>query len=347
MTLRAHLRTARLVLRPVAPEDEGAVVAALNDLDVSGWLSVVPYPYASADFQNFQSRYAVPGQTFAVDDANGFVGIIGVEDRTLGYWFVPAKHGKGYATEAARAVLAAHFAENPADIASGYFEGNARSANVLRKLGFLETGRGMKYCRALGHDRPHVDMALTREAFAAANPLVIETDRLILRPLRESDAADLRRIVTIPDVGRMLLIFPPDWTEEAARAFTHTWRWKGDAMFRLAITRRGEDRLIGTIGIKQISAAAEAAIFYFLDPAEAGQGYATEALAALLPEIVRRCGPLPLLADVFTDNPGSARVLEKAGFIRTGTGMGISAARLEPAPIWLYRLDPQLPEACP
>ncbi len=158
---RAELQTARLRLRPVAPEDEGAVVTALNDIAVSGWLAVVPYPYSAADFAQFQREYAVPGFTYAVCDAAGLAGIMGIEDRTLGYWFAPHRHGLGYATEAGRTVLAAHFADNPADIASGYFEGNARSANVLRKLGFVEVGRWMKQCRALGIERTHVDMTLT------------------------------------------------------------------------------------------------------------------------------------------------------------------------------------------
>ncbi|MDT8855119.1 hypothetical protein RNZ50_08835 [Paracoccaceae bacterium Fryx2] len=46
-----------------------------------------------------------------------------------------------------------------------------------------------------------------------------------------------------------------------------------------------------------------------------------------------------LRADVFTDKPGSMRVLEEPGFARAGLDTGTSAARLEPAPIVLYRLD--------
>ena len=166
---RAELKTARLTLRPVAPQDEGAVVAALNDIAVSGWLAVVPYPYFPTDFQQFQNDYAVPGATFAIDNQQGFVGIVGIEDRTLGYWFTPDHHGRGYATEAARAALAEHFAQDPKDIASGYFEGNTRSATVLRKLGFVETGRGPKYCRAMGIDRPHIEMLLTIERWRDSN----------------------------------------------------------------------------------------------------------------------------------------------------------------------------------
>ena len=170
MSPRAELKTARLTLRPVGPEDEGAIVAALNDLDVSGWLAVVPYPYTAADFHHFHSEIAKPGETFAVLDATGFAGIIGA-GRELGYWFAPRCHGMGYATEAARAVMAEQLARDPQDVTSGYFEGNARSANVLRKLGFVEVGRDLKHCRALGTDRAHIDMLLTRGGFVAALPI--------------------------------------------------------------------------------------------------------------------------------------------------------------------------------
>jgi RimJ/RimL family protein N-acetyltransferase len=169
---RAALVTARLRLCPVSAQDEREVVTAMNNLDVSGWLAVVPYPYTVRDFRQFQTEYATPGETYAVHDTQGFAGILGVEDCTLGYWFAPNAQGKGYATEAARAALAEHL-EHTASIASGYFEGNTRSANVLRKLGFTETGRDMKHCRALNSDRPHVTMTLTRDAFLAAfSPLL-------------------------------------------------------------------------------------------------------------------------------------------------------------------------------
>jgi len=50
--------------------------------------------------------------------------------------------------------------------------------------------------------------------------------------------------------------------------------------------------------------------------------------------------PLPE-ADHFEDNPVSGRVLRKQGLEKIGEGTGKSAARLEPAPIVLYRLTKQ------
>ena len=43
-------------------------------------------------------------------------------------------------------------------------------------------------------------------------------------------------------------------------------------------------------------------------------------------------------ADHFDDNPASGAVLRKLGFQELGKGIGKSQARLEPAPVTLYRL---------
>jgi RimJ/RimL family protein N-acetyltransferase len=164
MRLATHYRTARLDLRPVAPEDEAEVVAGVGDLAVSQWLAVVPHPYTSADFQHFLQDIAVPGETYVIEDAAGFAGIISLVAGELGYWLHPRSQGRGYATEAGRCLVAAHFDASDAPLTSGYFEGNARSANVLGKLGFRETVRNVKHCRARGADLPHVVVEMTRDA---------------------------------------------------------------------------------------------------------------------------------------------------------------------------------------
>ena len=169
--------------------------------------------------------------------------------------------------------------------------------------------------------------------------LPLRTARVILRQMRRADAPALRRIVTLPDVGRMLFAFPPDWSEAGARRFVQDWQyWRGATRFRLAIDD-GSGALIGTVGAYAEGAAARAPqVFYFLDPAYTGRGLATEAVGAFITALFERFDIDALGADVFADNPRSARVLARLGFGATGLDTGTSAARLEPAPIVLYRL---------
>lgn len=165
MALALHHRTERLLLRPVAAPDEAAVLEGAGDLAVARWLAVVPHPYTGADFRHFLQHIAAPGETFVIEDHSGFAGIISLAVAELGYWLMPRAQGFGYATEAGRCLVTAHFAASEAPLTSGYFEGNAPSANVLEKLGFVETGRDVKHCRSRGVDLPHIVVELTRARF--------------------------------------------------------------------------------------------------------------------------------------------------------------------------------------
>ncbi|HMS95169.1 MAG TPA: GNAT family N-acetyltransferase [Tabrizicola sp.] len=162
---RALLGTARLSLRPLRQEDAPHVIAGIGQLRVSRYLSVVPHPYGPEDFAHYLG-IARPGFHWAIEDADGHVGGISL-DPGLGFWIAPDRQGRGYVTEAARAVLAAHFADPEAGpVSSGYFTDNAASAAVHRRLGFVTTSVEDKLCRALGVSRPLLRQLLTREDWA-------------------------------------------------------------------------------------------------------------------------------------------------------------------------------------
>jgi len=75
-----------------------------------------------------------------------------------------------------------------------------------------------------------------------------------------------------------------------------------------------------------------------------GRGYATEACSALV-EIARTLGLASLEGSHFTDNPASARVLEKLGFVPLGiVAPRMSCARGAEVPARLMRLRLQAGE---
>lgn len=161
ITGRAILRTARLVLRPVEPQDATPVIVGVGQLQVSRFLAVVPHPYGAEDFANYLA-IAHPGKHWAITDLLGFAGIISL-DPTFGFWVTPDRQGRGYVTEAARAVLAMHFSDADAGpVGSSFFLDNVASARVHQKLGFTETYVEDSFCRALGQSRPHARQRLTR-----------------------------------------------------------------------------------------------------------------------------------------------------------------------------------------
>jgi RimJ/RimL family protein N-acetyltransferase len=157
------IKTARLELRPMVMSDADAVVAQLNNLDVTRWLAVVPHPYTMDDAVWFIAENAAGrAKSWSIFKDDTLIGNIG-GGAAHGYWLGQDHWGHGYATEAAMAACAYHFkATTDAEISSEYFIGNAGSQNVLRKLGFVPTALQTAHCVATGTDFPAQSMVLTR-----------------------------------------------------------------------------------------------------------------------------------------------------------------------------------------
>ena len=86
----------------------------------------------------------------------------------LGYWLGQSHWSNGFATEASRAILDFAFGKaSLPKVVSGCFVGNIRSAHVLEKLGFQPVRTSTRSCMAQGKELPHLDMALTRDAWAS------------------------------------------------------------------------------------------------------------------------------------------------------------------------------------
>jgi RimJ/RimL family protein N-acetyltransferase len=143
-------RTKRLTLRPAWPEDAPALAAAIGHETVIRNLARVPLPYTLADAEAFFAHPRAPDEAVflivAHDGAPQVVGGIGLhaeeDGMQLGYWLTPGAWGRGYATEAGRAVIAmARHALPLRRIGAWHFVDNPASGRVLRKLGFGPTGR--------------------------------------------------------------------------------------------------------------------------------------------------------------------------------------------------------------
>ncbi len=326
------LRTPRLTLRPLEDTDADAIADGVGNYDVSRWLGSVPYPYSVEDARIYIRDVHEEGQpVWGIESADGLIGTISSHDR-LGYWLARQGWRKGFGFEASRAVADHWFSHsNAVDMEAGYFQGNVRSAEVLRALGFQFLRNATTYARSLAQDVPATDVILTRKRWNARKDFTLYTPRLTLRPMEERDAAGVAAL-TVPEVTRMLSRLKTGMSEAEMRADLPRRTWRGYLGFTLVIEHMG--RVAGTVGI----GAGPSAIGYFLDPKLWGQGLMTEALSAYLPEIFDRFPISKIEADHFDDNPASGAVLKKLGFEVTGSAMGTSKARVEPEPVITYAL---------
>ncbi len=170
-------RTERLLLRPAWPEDATALTAALGDARVSRMLARVPHPYTLTDAERRVAEPRAPHeprfliwahQAAAPESTRGpaLIGGIAIDQRDRGaelaFWLTPDAWGRGYATEAGRAVIDMARHALPLDrLHAWHFADNPASGRVLRKLGFAPAGTGSaRYSRGRDAVAPVVEYAL-------------------------------------------------------------------------------------------------------------------------------------------------------------------------------------------
>lgn len=145
----------------------------------------------------------------------------------------------------------------------------------------------------------------------------LHTQRLILHAI---DTAEGERIVARrPGAGDVWTDdFPFDGDVMGVTAFLRSASAESRGPFgHYRITRRADGRAIGGIGFKDQPRDGSVEVGYGLVPSARGQGYAAEALNALL-HLAARHGVTRVAADTDEDNIASQRTLERAGFRWSG-----------------------------
>ena len=148
------LRTARLVLRPLDGRDADALLALAGAFEIADTTATIPHPYLPEHARMFLAldaaeRAAGGAARFAVrHDGGELVGVAGLHriDRDqlsaeLGYWIGVPWWGRGYATEAAAAVVRHGFDElGLHKIHAHYLARNPASGKVLERIGMRREG---------------------------------------------------------------------------------------------------------------------------------------------------------------------------------------------------------------
>ena len=165
----------------------------------------------------------------------------------------------------------------------------------------------------------------------------IETERLLLRPLRASDAGPLTLFASDSRVARMTTSIPHPYPPGAAAAFIETTNKgkRGEEVWVIDATPSDGEELVGVIGFR----ADPPSIGYWVGPPYWGAGYATEAVQALVRHLFDTRALPALDAVVFMDNAASVAVLRKAGFAEIGRTRVHSVAHGATVPARVFRLE--------
>ncbi|TDQ37424.1 GNAT family N-acetyltransferase [Aureibacillus halotolerans] len=148
-----------------------------------------------------------------------------------------------------------------------------------------------------------------------------ETERLLIRPLKESDANAMYQILSNYDVTKMYGMERVTTFEEAV----HLIRSLEDSFYygwgiRWAIVKKANAVFIGTGGFHEWSSRnSRVEMGYELSPAFWGAGYAKEALSAMISWGFEHGSLLRIGATVMPENKASLRLLNKLSFQQEGT----------------------------
>jgi RimJ/RimL family protein N-acetyltransferase len=178
-----QIETERLLLRPLRDADAARLVKLVNHVEIAHMLATMPHPYSLSDAEDFlDSVRALPANAanFAItlkDAPDELIGGIGYgppanradkpsDEIDFGYWLGLDYWGKGYASEAATAVIRHAFEVNSIDqIDTEYLTINPASGRVLTKTGFVDKGEITCYSQGSGQTRPSRKMVLTKARY--------------------------------------------------------------------------------------------------------------------------------------------------------------------------------------
>jgi len=158
-------------------------------------------------------------------------------------------------------------------------------------------------------------------------PQPLSTQRLVLRSPRASDDGAVLALLNDPAIARMTARVPHPITLADIAGRRRLNNGGGEKMY--AVERDGA--LIGSAGVKPPGSGEPPRIMlrlgYWIGTLYQGNGYATEAVRALVRACFKSADCDVVGGGVFADNPASVRILQKCGFEPVGRYMTFSAAR--------------------
>ncbi len=152
--------------------------------------------------------------------------------------------------------------------------------------------------------------------YQLAKNRILETDRLILRPITLNDAEDLFEYASDPENTKHT--FPTHQSiEETEWVISNLFMSAPLGNFAIELKESG--KMIGTCDLRVNEGEKSAELAYAINKKYWGNGYAPEAAKRLLELAFQDLKIERLWAKFSSENPASGRVMEKIGMEKEGT----------------------------
>ncbi len=154
--------------------------------------------------------------------------------------------------------------------------------------------------------------------------MYLETERLILRKLEETDAERLFLLDSNPDVMKYIGVPPISDPSESKKIIgIIRQQYLDHGIGRLAVIEKESGLLIGWSGLKLLTQETNGyknvyELGYRFLPEYWGKGYASESVRASLDFGFNNLKTDVLYAYAHRENKSSQHILEKSGFVKTG-----------------------------
>jgi RimJ/RimL family protein N-acetyltransferase len=175
-------------------------------------------------------------------------------------------------------------------------------------------------------------------------PVILETPRLILRPLVEGDIEAVYRACQDEDTQRWTTV-PSPYLWSNAEVFVRQVcpdGWRDETLFNLGSFTRDGGRLVSSVGVlgRRWRENGVAEVGYWTAKDQRGHGYTAEAVSAMCRWAFEVLGVQRMEWMAVTGNVGSRAVAERAGFRFEGTLRSALVHRGERLDGWIGALLP-------